>query len=215
MDDAALRASLVAMPIWALALALAASPMALAIGLQRPAAGLAWAALTAACVTTMWRMPRRARHAPAGAPDPRRTRHRVLAVAAVAGALAAAAPWLAAPGVAQAVAAVLCTALGFAGVVLLGPMRQVVLGLAVLPLSAGGALAWGLAEWPWRSLVGGAAMAAAAGLVAVARHRHHAWHQNTRALIEQGARLRDLESERDAALARRPGQEPLPRHRQP
>ena len=55
MDDAALRASLVAMPIWALALALAASPMALAIGLQRPAAGLAWAALTAACVTTMWR----------------------------------------------------------------------------------------------------------------------------------------------------------------
>lgn len=199
MDDAALRASLVAMPIWALALALAATPMALAIGLQRPAAGLAWAALAAACAATMWRMPRRARHAPAGTPDPRRTRHRVLAVAAVAGALAAVGPWLAAAGAAHAVAAVLCTALAFAGVVLLGPLRQVVLGLAVLPLSAGAALAWGLAEWPLRSLVGGAAMAAAAGLVAVARHRHHAWHQNTRALIEQGARLRDLESERDAA----------------
>ncbi len=201
LDDTGLRSSLAALPVWGATLALVALPMAVAIGRHRPGVALAWLAAALALALALWQLPHRARlhHGQPGHATGSRRRIQAL-VAATAGCIALA-PWLGADGGTPGLLAGLATALAFAGVVCLGPLRRAALGMAVLPLSGGLAAALGHADMAQRALYGSAGLAAAAALVAVVRLRHRAWRQNTRTLIEQGLRLRALESERDAAWA--------------
>ncbi|HSW08709.1 hybrid sensor histidine kinase/response regulator [Aquabacterium sp.] len=201
LEDAGLRSTLAALPVWGATLALSCLPMAAAIGLNAPLAGLLWGLAMLLLAFLLWQLPRRTRHhngKPGHAIESRRRIHALVGTAAFGIALA---PWLGGPGAALALLGLLCTALAFAGVVCLGPLRLAALALALLPLSAGFAGAMMFNDMPHRALYGSAALAAAATLVAVVRLRHRAWRQNTRALIEQSVRLQALETERDAAWA--------------
>ncbi|WP_395700763.1 hybrid sensor histidine kinase/response regulator [Aquabacterium sp.] len=201
LQDAALRSTLAALPVWGATQALCTLPMAAAVGLQRPLAALLWGGAMLLLALLLWQLPRRTRHHNGQPGHAAGSRRRIQALAAAAALGIALAPWLGAPGPAQALLGLLSTALAFAGVVCLGPLRPAALGLALLPLSAGLAGTMFFTDAPHRALYGSGALAAAATLVAVVRLRHRAWRQNTRALIEQGVQLRKLESERDAAWA--------------
>ena len=201
LEDAALRSTLAALPTWGATVALCSLPMAAAIGLNRPAAALLWSPAMLLLALLLWQLPKRTRHHNGRlghAVESRRRIHGLVAATAFGVMLA---PWLGGPGPALALLGLLCTALGFAGVVCLGPLRHASLSLALLPLSAGFAGAMMFDDLPHRALWGSGALAAAATLVTMVRLRHRAWRQNTRALIEQGVRLRGLETERDAAWA--------------
>lgn len=201
LEDAALRSTLAALPIWGATVALATPPMAAAVALQRPGAALLWGAALLLLALLLWQLPKRTRHHKGQLGHATESRRRIhVLVGAVALGIAIG-PWLGAPGATQALLGLLCTALAFAGVVCLGPLRLAALALALLPLSAGFAGTMILSDMPHRALYGSGALAAAATLVTMVRLRHRAWRQNTRALIEQSVRLRALEAERDAAWA--------------
>ncbi len=201
LQDAALRSTLAALPMWGATIALCTLPMAAAIGLERPGPALTWGPAMLLLSLLLWQLPKRTRHHNGQQGHATGSRRRIQGLAAAAALGIALAPWLGTPGPAQALLGLLSTALAFAGVVCLGALRPAALGLALLPLSAGLAGTMFFADVPHRALYGSGALAAAATLVAVVRLRHRAWRQNTRALIEQGVQLRKLESERDAAWA--------------
>ncbi|MBI5255952.1 MAG: response regulator [Burkholderiales bacterium] len=201
LADAALRSTLAALPILGATLALASLPMTAAIGLAQPLAAIAWGLSALLVAALLWQLPRRTRHHNGHAGHAAGSRRRIHSLAAAVVLCLACAPWLGARGPAAGMLGLLCTALGFAGVACLGTLRRAALAMALLPLSAGFAGAWVVAEWPLRGLYAIGALAAAATLLAMARLRHRAWRQNTRALIEQSVRLQALETERDAAWA--------------
>nr|WP_246312130.1 hybrid sensor histidine kinase/response regulator [Aquabacterium terrae] len=205
LRDAALRAALAALPTWGLCLAILTLPAVLALWLRHPIAALVTGALMLAIAALLWWLPQHTRHRFSKPGEPSPTRQRILALVSCAGLATAALPWLGATlgGAGEtslALLALACTVFAFAGAASLSPLPRLAQAIALLPLSPALAAASQLTgPARWAPLVGG--IAASAVATAVFRLRHRGWRQNTRALIEQGARLRALEGERDAAWA--------------
>lgn len=205
LRDAALRAALAALPTWGLCLAASTPPIVLALWWRSPALALAAGALLLGIATLLWWLPRQTRHRVARPGEPSPTGHRIAALVSSAGLAVGALPWLGAAlgGLGEAGFGLLTlasTVFAFAGVASLSPLPRISQALALLPLSSALAAATQLTG-PARiaPLFGGVAACLVA--TAVLRLRQRNWRQNTRALIEQGARLRGLEGERDAAWA--------------
>jgi signal transduction histidine kinase/CheY-like chemotaxis protein len=207
LADAVLRSTWAALPAWGLCMAAAAIPAGLALWPVHPAVAggttLGWMAIAA----LLWALPRRKRHRVGpGIAAGELTRGRILRLVGAASLVVAGAPWLAVGTPASAPAAALlmlaCSIAAIAGVVCLSAWQRLAQAVALVPLSPALAIALdssGAFFGPPRLAPFALGLAVCATGSVLLRLRHRAWRQNTRALIEQGARLRALESERDAA----------------
>ncbi|WP_088281351.1 hybrid sensor histidine kinase/response regulator [Ideonella sp. A 288] len=194
LREAALRAALANMSLWGLVIA--ASSLLVASAMPFGVTSAAW---TLTCVflgAMAWQMPARlGRQRPTDKRQDQLYRW-LVALVVISSACMAAGPWMAPP---EAPAVLL----GGAAFVLVGaaavaPVRGLDLLLCGVPAST--ALAtWVAGNDPAfdHALAAHALMALA--VLVVARQRNRAWRQNTKALIEQGDRIRTLEAERDAA----------------
>lgn len=210
LADAVLRSTWAALPAWGLCLAAAALPVGLALWPVRPAAAVATAAAWLAIAALLWLLPRRKRHRMGpGVVAGELTRARILRLVGTAAVVVGGAPWLVAGTPAAASSAptaqllmLACAIAALAGVVCLSAWQRLAQAAALLPLSPALAMALsssGAFFGPPRLAPFALGLAVVATGSVLLRLRHRAWRQNTRALIEQGARLRALESERDAA----------------
>ena len=210
LADAVLRSTWAALPAWGLCLAAAALPVGLALWPSRPAAAVVTALAWLAIAALLWLLPRRKRHRVGpGIAAGELTRARILRLVGAAALVVGGAPWLVAGTPAASSSAptapllmLACSIAALAGVVCLSAWQRLAQAAALLPLSPALAMALsssGAFFGPPRLAPFALGLAVWATGAVLLRLRHRAWRQNTRALIEQGARLRALEAERDAA----------------
>jgi hypothetical protein len=210
LADAVLRSTWAALPAWGMCLAAAALPVGLALWPVRPEAAVATALAWLGIAALLWLLPRRKRHRMGpGVAAGELTRARILRLVGTAAIVVGGAPWLVVGTPAAASSAptaqllmLACAIAALAGVVCLSAWQRLAQAASLLPLSPALAMAvssTGAFFGPPRLAPFALGLAVVATGSVLLRLRHRAWRQNTRALSEQGARLRALESERDAA----------------
>ena len=198
LADVALRAGLTHLPNWGLTIGTAGLFLGAVVFAGLPIAALLvvlWVGLTTAAVILVPRRLHRLQRQGSGGLE-----RSMRGLVAGAGAAVAVWPWGAAllqppPGSDALPAATAAVALvALAGAATLAPLPGIVPLLVMMPMSAAAAAAL---QGAW--LLAAFAALAAAIVYGTAAQRRRSWRQNTRALIEQGDRIRELEAERDDA----------------
>jgi len=199
--EAALGAALSNLSQWGLVVI--ASALLTAVGLDFGPIVAGWLACAVGLGAVAWLAPRRWRRTWAMHDGPPATGRRLVALVGAVSAAMSAVPWLALAGSANSAASTLPWVAAGAVVALVGaaafaPLSGLGLVLGAIPASAALAAVAGSGV---RSAYGALAAQAlvAMSVLVVSRQRHRTWRQNTRAMIEQGDRIRQLEAERDSA----------------
>ncbi len=194
LREAALRAAMANLSLWGLVIVAAALLVASTLPLDL--ASVVWTMVSIALGLLAWLLPNRLGRQRPSAQRQSRVYRLLLALVCSVSATLAMTPWLVPTGtLAVALAASTVALVGAAATAPLGGLAAL---LCALPISMA------LAEWLRGSpsmftLVLASHALLAMAILVVARQRNRAWRQNTRALIEQGDRIRELETERDAA----------------
>jgi len=194
LREAALRSALANLSLWGLVVAAAAFLVASQLPLTWQTA--LWTGVTTLCGGLAWFLPRQmTRKRPSEQLQTLLYRAMVALVSATA-LLLAVVPWWVSPQASVPLMAVLAATL--VGAVATSTVRGLDVVLCIVPLSIAVAGQLGALDRSALSSIVSAAVLAMCIMV-VARQRNRAWRQNTRALIEQGDRIRELETERDTA----------------
>jgi signal transduction histidine kinase/CheY-like chemotaxis protein len=200
LREAGIRAALANLSLWGLVIVsatfLCASLMPLSL------ASVGWTLASLVLGLMAWWGPNRLRTSPLPAQSGSSVYRWLVAFVSLVVMCMAAAPWLVAPqapgvlrnGIALAVALSVSSIVGAAA---LSPIRGMDLLLCAIPVSLGLNIAINSGRAPLPELVTQVMVAMA--ILVVSRQRNRHWRQNTRALIEQGDRIRELEAERDEA----------------
>lgn len=201
LREAGIRAALANLSLWGLVIVSASFLCASLMPLSLTAA--AWTLLSVALGLLAWWGPRRLRASAWPAQSGSSVYGVLVAFVSLVVLCMAMAPWLLAlplgGGIRNSLAlAVTVSTVAIVGAAALSPVRGMDVLLCAVPLSLAGFVSVssnGKALLP--DLVSQAMVAMAIMVVSRQRNRH--WRQNTRALIEQGDRIRELEAERDEA----------------